>query len=96
MYSDITPLFDRVLLRRVEPSNERTASGLYIPDAAQEKSQIGEVIAVGTGKVTSDGRVLPLAVKKGDKVVFAKYAGADIEKDMLIVREEDILGIVGR
>lgn len=94
MYTDLTPLFDRVLIRRIEPTGERTVGGIIIPDAAQEKSQVGEVVAVGSGKVTAEGKTLPLSVKKGDRVIFAKYAGADIEKDMLIVREDDILGIV--
>jgi len=94
MYSDIRPLSDRVLIRRIESTEEKTAGGIIIPDAAKEKSQIGEVIAVGLGRIAHDGKVVPVAVKKGDKVLFGKYAGTEVDKDLLIVREDDILGVL--
>ena len=94
MYSDIRPLSDRVLIRRIESTEEKTAGGIIIPDAAKEKSQIGEVIAVGLGRIAHDGKAVPVAVKKGDKVLFGKYAGTEVDKDLLIVREDDILGVL--
>ncbi len=94
MYSSIHPLSDRVLIRRQELQEEKTAGGIIIPDAAKEKSQIGEVIAVGPGRISPDGKLHPMAVKQGDKVLFGKYAGVDVDKDLLIVREDDILGIL--
>lgn len=94
MYSNIRPLSDRVLIRRIESTEEKTAGGIIIPDAAKEKSQIGEVIAVGSGRMVHDGKVVPVAVKKGDKVLFGKYAGTEVDKDLLMVREDDILGVL--
>ncbi len=94
MYSDIRPLADRVLIRRQESTEEKTAGGIIIPDAAKEKSQIGQVIAVGPGRIAHDGNVIPVAVKKGDKVLFGKYSGTEVDKDLLIVREDDILGVL--
>ena len=97
MAEKITPLYDRVLLKRVE--NEQTSSGgIIIPDTAQEKTQIGVIEAVGTGKVLNDGTVKALQVKAGDKVLFGKYSGTEIQlggQDFLIVKEDEILGIVG-
>jgi chaperonin GroES len=93
----IKPLQDRVLVKRLE-AEEKTASGLYIPDSAKEKPQEGEVIAVGPGKYLDNGSRLELTVKVGDKVLFSKYAGNDIKLDgeeYLIMREDDILGIIG-
>lgn len=92
----IRPMNDRVLVKRVE-ENTRTASGLYLPDSAKEKPLEGEVLAVGPGKTTEDGKLLSMMVKVGDKVVFGKYSGTEIKvdgEDRLILREEDILGIV--
>jgi chaperonin GroES len=92
----IKPLQDRVLVKRLE-AEEKTASGLYIPDSAKEKPQEGEVIAVGPGKYLDNGNKLELTVKVGDKVLFSKYAGNDIKLDgeeYLIMREDDILGII--
>lgn len=94
MYSTLRPLSDRVVLRRLESQEEKSAGGIIIPDAAKEKSQIGEVIAVGPGRVAPDGKHVVMNVKKGDKVLFGKYAGNELDKDFLIVREEDILGIL--
>ncbi len=92
----IRPLQDRIIVKRLD-SEEKTASGLYIPDSAKDKPQQGKVIAVGKGKVKEDGSVLPIDVKKGDKILFGKYAGTEIKVDndeYLIMREEDVLGVV--
>ena len=91
------PLHDRVLIRRVE-GEEKTAGGIIIPDTAKEKPQEAKVIAVGTGKVTDEGKRLALDVKVGDKILFGKYSGSEVkvdDKDYLILREEDILAILG-
>jgi chaperonin GroES len=92
----VRPLHDRILVRRMA-EEEKTAGGLYIPDTAKEKPQRGEIVAAGKGRVTEDGKVLPLEVKTGDKVLFSKYAGTEIKlsgEEYLMMREEDILGIV--
>ncbi len=92
----IQPLNDRVLVLRVE-EDEKTAGGIIIPDTAKEKPQEGKVIAKGPGKVDEKGKRVPLDVKKGDRVLFAKYGGNDIKiggVEHLILREDDILGIV--
>ncbi|MDR2884696.1 MAG: co-chaperone GroES [Deferribacteraceae bacterium] len=94
----IQPLQDRVLVRRFE-SEEKTASGIIIPDTAKEKPQEGEVVAVGTGKVLENGNVVKPAVKAGDKILFSKYAGTEVRIDgqeLLIMREDDILGIIAK
>ena len=91
-----TPLHDRILIRRIEEA-DTTKGGLIIPDSAKEKNQEGEIISVGTGRVTDKGDVRPLAVKAGDHVLFGKYAGTEIkldDKDFVIMREEEVLGIV--
>jgi len=92
---NIRPLQDRVVVKRME--EERTsAGGIVIPDSATEKPSRGEVVAVGNGKITSNGDVRPLDVKAGDSVLFGKYAGTEIKIDgeeFLIMREEDILGV---
>jgi chaperonin GroES len=93
-----TPLHDRVLLRRVE-EGETIRGGIILPDSAKEKPQEGEVIAVGKGKSNDEGKVFPLDVKAGDRVLFGKYAGTEIKIDgeeFLILREEEVLGILGR
>jgi len=92
----IRPLQDRIIVQRIE-EEEKTAGGIIIPDTAKEKPQIGKVIAVGKGKKTEDGKVLPLDVKKGDKVLFSKYAGTEVKvegEEFLMMKEDDILGIV--
>jgi len=92
----VRPLHDRILVRRMA-EEDKTAGGLFIPDTAKEKPQRGEIVAAGKGRVTEDGKVLPLEVKTGDKVLFSKYAGTEIKlsgEDYLMMREEDILGIV--
>ena len=93
----IRPLHDRVLLKRLESADKKTAGGIIIPDTAKEKPQEGEIIAVGPGKVTDDGRVQPMNVKAGDRVLFGKYAGTDVkmeDQEYIIMREDDILGIL--
>ena len=92
----LRPLHDRVLVKRLEDRNERHGS-IIIPDSAKEKPQEGKVIAAGTGKVTEEGKRLPLAVKEGDRILFGKYSGSEVKLDgeeYLILREEDILGIL--
>jgi chaperonin GroES len=93
---NIRPLHDRIIVERLEEETT-TAAGIIIPDSAKEKPQQGNVIAVGKGKVTEDGKVLPLDVKVGDKVLFGKYSGTDIKiegKEFLMMREDDVLGVV--
>jgi len=92
----VTPLHDRVLVVRIE-EEEKTSGGIIIPDTAKEKPQEGRVIAVGAGKLDEDGKRIPLDVKKGDRVLFSKYAGNEIMIDgveHMIMREDDILAIV--
>ena len=99
MATNIKPLHDRVILRRIEDSTNQTAGGLYIPDTAKEKPQEGEVIAVGEGKYKEDGTRQTLDVKAGDRVLFGKYSGSEIKLDgeeFLILREDEILGIISR
>ena len=92
----IRPLHDRIIVRRME--EERTsAGGIVIPDSATEKPAQGQVVAVGNGKITDSGDVRPLDVKAGDKVLFGKYAGTEVKVDgeeLLVMREEDIMGVV--
>ena len=93
---NLRPMQDRIIVKRVEEET-KTAGGILIPDTAKEKPQQGEVVAVGKGKVTEDGKVIPLDVKAGDKVLIGKYAGTEIKlegQDYLIMREDDILGVL--
>jgi chaperonin GroES len=93
----VRPLHDRVIVKRIE-EEEKTKGGIIIPDTAKEKPIEGKVIAVGDGKTTEDGKKIPLQVKKGDRVLFGKYAGTEIQLDgeeHLIMREDDIVAIVG-
>ncbi len=93
---NIRPLQDRVIVQRLE-EEEKTKGGIIIPDTAKEKPQQGKVIAVGKGKVRDDGKVSPLDVKVGDKVLFSKYAGTEVKiegEEYLIMREDDILGVI--
>jgi len=92
----IRPLQDRLIVERLE-GEEKTASGLYIPDSAKEKPQQGRVVSVGKGKVREDGTIQPLDVKAGDKILFGKYSGTEIKIDgteYLIMREDDVLGVL--
>lgn len=92
----LRPLQDRILVKRIE-EEEKTAGGIYIPDTAKEKPQMGQIISVGNGKKTEDGKVVPVDVKAGDRVLFGKYAGTEVKvdgNDYLIMREDDILGVI--
>lgn len=92
----IRPLQDRVLVKRIQ-EEERTKGGIIIPDTAKEKPQEGEIVAVGKGKVLDDGKLVSLTVKSGDRILFSKYAGTEVKLDgteHLIMREDDILGII--
>lgn len=92
----LRPLNDRILVFRIE-EDEKTSGGIIIPDTAKEKPQEGKVVAVGPGKMDDDGKRIPLEVKKNDRVLFGKYSGTDIKIDgveHLIMREDDILGII--
>ena len=93
---NLRPLQDRIIVKRVEEET-KTAGGLFIPETAKEKPQRGEIVAVGNGKKTEDGKVLPLDVKVGDTVLFGKYAGTEIKvdgDDYLMMREDDILAVI--
>jgi chaperonin GroES len=92
----IRPLQDRIIVKRVE-GDEVSKGGIIIPDSAKEKPQEGKVIAVGKGKINDDGKVQALDVKKGDKILFSKYAGTEVNiegEEHLIIREDDVLGVV--
>src|SRR6476660_7120790 len=92
----IRPLYDRVVVRRIE-QKETMQGGLYIPDSAKEKPQEGEVVAIGKGKRLEDGKLVPLDVQVGDRILFGKYSGSDIKLDgdeYLIMREDEVLGIL--
>jgi|SRR5438309_1326882 len=93
----IRPLYDRIVVKRVESEAEKTHGGLYIPDSAKEKPQEAEVVAVGKGKRLEDGKVVPLDVQAGDRILFGKYSGSEIKLDgeeYLIMREDEVLGIL--
>ena len=92
----VRPLHDRIIVERIEEGEQRVG-GIIIPDTAKEKPQQGKVIAVGTGRIEKDGKVTPLDVKAGDTILFGKYAGQEIKvdgKELLIVREEEVLGVI--
>ena len=94
----IKPLHDRILVRRIE-EEERTKGGIIIPDTAKEKPSEGEVIAVGKGRIDDKGKLVPLDVKKGDRILFGKYGGTEVKiegEEMLIIREEDVLAVIER
>jgi chaperonin GroES len=96
MATKFTPLHDRILVRRVEEA-ETTRGGIIIPDSAKDKPQEGEVISVGKGKISEEGKVRPLDVKDGDRILFGKYSGTEIKldgEDYIIMREEEVLGII--
>ena len=97
MATRIRPLADRLIVKRLEEQEQKSVGGIIIPDTAKEKPQEGKVVAVGKGKVNEDGKVIPLNVKAGDRILFGKYSGSEIKIDgeeHLILREEDVLGIV--
>jgi chaperonin GroES len=93
----IRPLQDRVMVKRLENGVEKTKGGIIIPDTAKVKPEQGKIVAVGKGKVNDDGKLIPVGVKVGDTILFGKYSGSEVELDgeeHLIMREEDILGVV--
>ena len=93
---NVRPLHDRILVRRMA-EEEKTAGGIIIPDTAKEKPQRGEVVATGSGRLTEDGKTLPLEVKIGDKILFSKYSGTELKlegNEYLMMREEDVLGVI--
>ncbi len=96
MFEKFRPLYDRVLIERIETENEKSAGGIIIPDAAKEKAQTGRVKAVGSGRVTPEGKTIPCQVQVGDMVFFGKYAGTEAGHDLLIIREDEILGVFGK
>ena len=94
----VRPLHDRILVKRLA-EEEKTAGGIFIPDTAKEKPQRGEIVATGKGRINEEGKALALEVKVGDKVLFGKYAGTEIkldDQDYLMMREEDILGVINK
>jgi len=96
MSTKLTPLHDRLVVRRVA-EEETTRGGLIIPDTAKDKPQEGEVVSIGKGKINEDGKVRPLDVKPGDRILFGKYPGTEVKLDgeeLLIMREEEVLGII--
>lgn len=93
---NFTPLHDRVLVRRVE-ADSKTAGGIILPDTAQEKPMEGEILATGKGHINDNGQVRPLDVKKGDKVIFSKWAGTEITingEELMVMKESDIIGVI--
>ena len=97
MATNITPLHDRVIIRRIEDNVNQTAGGLFIPDTAKEKPQEGEVIAAGAGVKNEDGKLTPLDVKAGDRILFGKWSGTEVKlngEELLIMKESDIMGIL--
>jgi chaperonin GroES len=93
---NVRPLHDRILIKRIE-EKESVKGGIIIPDTAKEKPQEGEVVAVGNGKKTDEGKIIPLDVKKGDRILFGKYSGTEIkieDEEYLIIREEEVLGVL--
>jgi len=93
----IRPLYDRIVVKRIDDDTEKTAGGLFIPDSAKEKPQQGEVIAAGQGKRAEDGKLIPLDVKVGDRILFGKYSGSDIKigtDEYMIMREDEVLGVL--
>jgi chaperonin GroES len=96
MATKFTPLHDRILVRRVEEA-DTTRGGIIIPDSAKDKPQEGEVISTGKGKISEEGKVRPLDVKDGDRILFGKYSGTEIKidgEDFIIMREEEVLGVL--
>ena len=93
----IRPLHDRLIVKRIEDQEQKSAGGIIIPDSAKEKPQEGKVLAVGKGKTNDDGKTIPLDVKAGDRILFGKYSGSEIKVDgeeCLILREDEVLGVI--
>jgi chaperonin GroES len=93
----IRPLHDRLIVKRIEEGEQKSAGGIIIPDTAKEKPQEGKVLAVGKGKTNDDGKTIPLDVKAGDRILFGKYSGSEIKvegEECLILREDEVLGVI--
>ena len=98
MAINIRPLYDRIVVKRIE-EQETVKGGIIIPDSAKEKPQEAEVLAVGNGKKTDEGKIIPLEVKAGDRILFGKYSGNEIKvdgEDVLILREDEVLGVLAK
>ena len=98
MAMKITPLRDRIVAKRIEESEEKKVGGIIIPDTAKEKPMTAKVVAVGSGRVLDNGKTIPLEVKKGNKILIGKYSGSEFkldDNDYLILREDEVLGIIG-
>ena len=93
MVEKIRPLYDRLFVERIE-AEEKTEGGLYIPEGAKEKGQTGKVLAIGAGRLDNNGKNVPMTVKVGDTIYFGKYSGTDLDDKHLILKEDDILGVV--
>ena len=93
MVDKIRPLYDRLFVERIE-AEEKTEGGLYIPEGAKEKGQTGKVLAIGAGRLDTNGKNVPLSVKVGDTIYFGKYSGTDLDDTHLILKEDDILGVI--
>lgn len=94
---NIRPLYDRIVVKRLDTQDDKTASGLIIPDSAKEKPQEGEVMAIGQGKRLEDGKLVPLDVQVGDRILFGKYSGSEVKidgEDVMIMREDEVLGVL--
>ena len=94
MLTTLRPLQDRLLVQRIEGNEEKTVGGIIIPDAAKEKAQTGKVLAAGPGRLTPEGKLIPMQVKKGDTIFFGKYAGTEAGENLIVIREDEVLGIV--
>jgi chaperonin GroES len=90
----IQPLHDKVLIKRLDETENKTSGGIYIPEQSKERAQIGKVIAVGPGKILSNGTLYKMTVKVGDEVFFGKYSGAEISEEYIMLREDEIIGIL--
>ncbi len=94
MLDTLRPLQDRLLVQRIEGMEEKTVGGIIIPDTSKEKGQTGKVLAVGPGRLTPEGKLVPMDVKKGDTIFFGKYAGTEVSDSLLIIRADEVLAIV--
>lgn len=90
----IRPLHDRILIKRTEEEHQKTPGGIYIPEVAKEKPQVGVVAAIGTGKIGNSGSIQPMTVRVGDRVFFSKFAGTEINAEYLLIREDEVLAIL--
>lgn len=94
MYEKIRPLYDRILVKKVDLSEQKTEGGIILPETTKEKAQTGQVVAVGQGRLLDSGELKPLQVKAGDMIFFGKYSGTEAGDDYLLIREDEVLGII--